>query len=79
MATTVEAIYENGVLKPLTPTKLKERQRYKLTLEESDTHQASRSLMKSHPVLGRIVFNEDPVTPLDPEDWPMDGEDAPSA
>ena len=79
MATTVEAIYENGVLKPLTPMKLKERQCYKLTLEESDTHQASRALLQSHPVLGRIDFNEDPVTPLDPEDWPMDGEDAPSA
>ena len=23
-----------------------------------------------HPVLGQIVFHEDPSLPLDPEDWP---------
>jgi hypothetical protein len=23
-----------------------------------------------HPVLGKIVFREDPSLPLDPEDWP---------
>jgi hypothetical protein len=23
-----------------------------------------------HPVLGKIVFHEDPSLPLDPEDWP---------
>ena len=79
MATTVEAIYENGVLKPLTPTKLKERQCYKVTLEETDGNQSERSLSKSHPILGRIIFNEDPITPLDPDDWPMDDDDAPSA
>ena len=26
--------------------------------------------LKPHPVLGRIVFHEDPSLPLDPEDWP---------
>jgi hypothetical protein len=26
--------------------------------------------LKSHPVLGKIVFHEDPSLPLDPEDWP---------
>jgi predicted DNA-binding antitoxin AbrB/MazE fold protein len=72
MATTVEAIYENGVLKPLTPTKLKEQQRYKLTLEESNEPQHTRLLAEPHPILGRIVFNEDPLAPLDSEDWPMD-------
>jgi len=76
MVTTVEAIYENGVLKPLTPTNLKERQRYKLTLEETEDQQAARSLTQPHPVLGRIVFNEDPVSPLDPEDWPMEDDNA---
>ncbi len=78
MATTVEAIYENGVLKPLTPTKLKERQRYKLTLEETEDPHTTRSLAQPHPVLGRIVFNEDPVTPLDPEDWPMENDNVPA-
>ncbi len=72
MATTVEAIYEDGVLKPLTPAKLKERQRYKVTLEESEAESTKRSLAKPHPVLGRIVFKEDPTMPLEPEDWPMD-------
>lgn len=28
-----------------------------------------RTLMP-HPVLGKIVFHEDPSLPLDPEDWP---------
>jgi len=23
-----------------------------------------------HPVLGQVVFHEDPSAPLDPEDWP---------
>jgi hypothetical protein len=26
--------------------------------------------LKPHPVLGKIVFHEDPSLPLDPEDWP---------
>jgi len=25
--------------------------------------------LKPHPVLGKIVFHEDPALPLDPEDW----------
>jgi hypothetical protein len=27
-------------------------------------------LLTPHPVLGNIVFHEDPSLPLDPEDWP---------
>jgi len=27
-------------------------------------------ILKPHPVLGRIVFHEDPSLPLDREDWP---------
>jgi hypothetical protein len=26
--------------------------------------------LKPHPVLGKIVFHEDPSLPLNPEDWP---------
>lgn len=26
--------------------------------------------LKPHPVLGKIIFHEDPSLPLDPEDWP---------
>jgi hypothetical protein len=28
------------------------------------------SALKPHPILGKIVFHEDPSLPLDPEDWP---------
>jgi predicted DNA-binding antitoxin AbrB/MazE fold protein len=79
MATIVEVIFENGVLKPLTPTSLKERQRYRVTLEEADGEKSKLALTKPHPVLGRIVFHEDPVLPLDPEDWPMEDSDAPAS
>ena len=27
-------------------------------------------LEEPHPILGKIVFHEDPPRPLDPEDWP---------
>jgi len=30
----------------------------------------ARDLLEPHPVLGKIVFHEDPSRPLDPEDWP---------
>jgi predicted DNA-binding antitoxin AbrB/MazE fold protein len=33
MAITVEAVYENGVLKPVQPLPLKEQQRVQLTVE----------------------------------------------
>jgi hypothetical protein len=26
--------------------------------------------LEPHPLLGKIVFHEDPSLPLDPEDWP---------
>ena len=35
MATIIEAIYENGVLKPLATEGLKEQHRYRLSIEES--------------------------------------------
>ena len=34
METTVEAVFENGVLKPLSPLNLKERQRVRLIVEQ---------------------------------------------
>jgi predicted DNA-binding antitoxin AbrB/MazE fold protein len=34
MATVVEAVYENGVLKPLAEAEFKEQQRYKVLVEE---------------------------------------------
>ena len=34
MARNIEAVYENGVLKPLSPLNLKEHEKVKLTVEE---------------------------------------------
>jgi len=34
MTTMIEAVYEDGVLKPLAPSDLKEQQRYRLILQE---------------------------------------------
>jgi len=34
MARSIEAVYEDGVLKPLSPLNLKEHERVKLTVEE---------------------------------------------
>ena len=34
MTTVIEAVYEDGVLKPLAPSDLKEQQRYRLILQE---------------------------------------------
>lgn len=31
---------------------------------------ATARTLDAHPVLGKIVFQEDPSLPLDPEDWP---------
>ncbi|HUQ72356.1 MAG TPA: antitoxin family protein [Planctomycetaceae bacterium] len=39
MTTTVEAIYENGVLRPLQPLPLKEDQRVTVTVEEPQPDQ----------------------------------------
>jgi predicted DNA-binding antitoxin AbrB/MazE fold protein len=70
MVNPIEAIFENGVLKPLSHTALKEKQRYLLTFEEATDSKPALTLDASHPVLGRILFNEDPSLPLDDEDWP---------
>ncbi|HEY7312279.1 MAG TPA: antitoxin family protein [Gemmataceae bacterium] len=34
MAITIEAVYENGVFKPLRPVQLREQQQVRITLEE---------------------------------------------
>ena len=63
------------MLKLLSAAGLKEKQRYRLTLEEAADSKPTLSLEAPHPVLGRIRFNEDPSLPLDPEDWPEDDAD----
>ena len=36
MAKTIQALYQNGVFKPLTKVRFKDRQKVKLTIVESD-------------------------------------------
>ncbi len=38
MTLTIEAIYENGVLKPAQPLPLKEREKVRITVEPAVTH-----------------------------------------
>ena len=45
MAKSIKALYENGVFKPLTKVRLKNRQRVKLTVVES--MQSSKRLVRS--------------------------------
>jgi predicted DNA-binding antitoxin AbrB/MazE fold protein len=45
MAKSIKALYENGVFKPLTKVRFKNRQKVKLTIVESK--QSSRRLTKS--------------------------------
>lgn len=73
MATTVEAIYENGVLRPLSRINLEEHKKYTLSLEEVQS--SDEWLAAPLPQVGNIIFNEDPATPLDEEDWPENGGD----
>jgi len=44
MPTVIDAVYENGVLKPLAVTDLKEHQRYRLILEETSSHESVEDL-----------------------------------
>lgn len=37
MPRNIEAVYQNGVLKPLSPLKLKEHERVRITLEERES------------------------------------------
>lgn len=34
------------------------------------TRRSHLRALEPHPILGKIVFHEDPALPLDPEDWP---------
>jgi len=41
-----------------------------IVLSEHRRNEPWTKLLEPHPVLGKIVFHEDPSQPLDPEDWP---------
>ena len=68
-ALIVEAVYENGVLKPARPLPLKEKERVRLTVEPDDDPVAS--------TYGLIRWTGDPEAlrrfALDPELDPQEG------
>jgi predicted DNA-binding antitoxin AbrB/MazE fold protein len=47
MALTVEAVYENGVLKPLQPLPLKEHEKVRVTVEQGDS-----PLLRAYGIMG---------------------------
>ena len=47
MATTFEAVYENGVLKPEKPLPFKEHQRVKVSVEETEPSLAERIVARA--------------------------------
>ncbi len=47
MAITVEAVYENGVLKPAQPLPLKEREQVRVTIQQGDT-----PLLRAYGIIG---------------------------
>jgi predicted DNA-binding antitoxin AbrB/MazE fold protein len=47
MAKSIKALYEDGVFEPLDKVRLKDRQRVKLTVVESESEKPSKRLSKS--------------------------------
>jgi predicted DNA-binding antitoxin AbrB/MazE fold protein len=47
MALTIEAVYENGVLKPVQPLPLKEHEKVRITVEQGDT-----LLLRAYGIIG---------------------------
>ena len=47
MAWTVEAVYENGVLKPVQPLPLKEHEKVRVIVEQGDS-----PLLRAHGIMG---------------------------
>ena len=58
MAKSIKALYENGVFKPLTKVRLKNRQRVKLTVVESKqpSKRLAKSTAKRRPASRRVVL-----------------------
>jgi predicted DNA-binding antitoxin AbrB/MazE fold protein len=47
MSLTVEAVYENGVLKPVQPLPLKEHEKVRITVEQGDS-----PLLRAYGIMG---------------------------
>jgi len=63
MAKSINALYENGVFKPIGKVRLKNRQRVKLTVVESEkpSDQLAKSKAKRRPVSSRIGVTAHPA------------------
>jgi predicted DNA-binding antitoxin AbrB/MazE fold protein len=62
MTTIIEAVYEDGVLKPLASPELRERQHYRLILQEV-TPQAAADDITSDPALAAEIERRTTVLP----------------
>jgi predicted DNA-binding antitoxin AbrB/MazE fold protein len=54
MAITIEAVYENGVLKPLQPLPLQERETVRVTVEQGDS-----PLLRAYGIIGWTGTHEE--------------------
>lgn len=66
MSLSVEAVYENGVLKPVEPLPLKEGERVRVNIQQGDT-----PLLRAYGIMGfRGTAEEAEHLALDPEFLP---------
>jgi len=63
MAKSIKALYEDGVFKPLDKVRLKNRQRVKLTVVESEkpSKRLSKSTAKRRPASSRVAVAAHPA------------------
>ncbi|HTU88530.1 MAG TPA: antitoxin family protein [Gemmataceae bacterium] len=54
MALTIEAVYEHGVLKPIQPLPLREREKVRITVEQGDS-----PLLRAYGILGWTGTHEE--------------------
>jgi predicted DNA-binding antitoxin AbrB/MazE fold protein len=70
MSLSIEADYENGVLKPVEPLPLKEHERVRLTIQQGDT-----PLLRAYGIMGfKGTAEEADYFALDPELLDEEGE-----
>jgi predicted DNA-binding antitoxin AbrB/MazE fold protein len=63
MSLSVEAVYENGVLKPVEPLPLKEHEKVRVTIQQGDT-----PLLRAYGIMGFTgTAEEADYFALDPE------------
>lgn len=63
MSTLIEAVYEDGVLKPLAATALKERQRYRVMLQEVAAETPEPKDLELDPASAALIASRTTVLP----------------